>query len=379
MAVSETTRFGITRWSAGTDAFTRTQMDQSHQRLEDSLLGWTTAAALPTPSASVKGFVNVAPTTGVVSYCDSTAWYEFLSLGNVIGLTPGAANSDGSSSASSRSDHVHSLPGWGTSAATLSGSSPQSGSASTFSRSDHKHAHSTSIPGSALTDNSLTVTRLGSDAANSRTMAASAVGSAELAAGVINASAMISSGSITTSNIVSLDAAKINNSGTAPISTTGNAATATKWKNPMTVSFYMNGSTVATLTGWDGSANKTINLGAKIVASNVPQLGLDNFTTGTVGGSGAYTFPSNLRMDRIQFGSSSNYLDYGGNNADLFTFVKSNSQALIIGTSGIAFPGFTYTNGEKVGNRVAFHADPVYKLVYVYVNGSQTAGNPINF
>lgn len=50
MAVSETTRFGLTRWSDDTDPFTRSQMDRSHQNIEDRAARVVSGTTTPTPS-----------------------------------------------------------------------------------------------------------------------------------------------------------------------------------------------------------------------------------------------------------------------------------------------------------------------------------------
>lgn len=51
MAVSETTRFGLTRWSDDTDPFTRSQMDQSHQNIEDRAARIISGTSLPAGDA----------------------------------------------------------------------------------------------------------------------------------------------------------------------------------------------------------------------------------------------------------------------------------------------------------------------------------------
>lgn len=51
MAVSQTPRFGLTIWSDDTDPFTRSQMDLSHQNIEDRAARVIAGTSFPTPNA----------------------------------------------------------------------------------------------------------------------------------------------------------------------------------------------------------------------------------------------------------------------------------------------------------------------------------------
>lgn len=82
MAVTTTTRFGITRWSAGTDPFSRAQMDASHAAIEalGAIYGQGTLAARPTAGTqgryyTVRGDGTTA-NNGRVFYDDGSAWFE---------------------------------------------------------------------------------------------------------------------------------------------------------------------------------------------------------------------------------------------------------------------------------------------------------------
>ena len=67
-----------------------------------------------------------------------------MSFGSVSGLSVGGSNADGTAGTAARSDHVHSLPGWGVAGsmgtAWAFGDSNSAGTGSTFARIDHKHA-----------------------------------------------------------------------------------------------------------------------------------------------------------------------------------------------------------------------------------------------
>jgi len=111
MAVSQTTRLEIYRWSAGTDAFTRAQMDASHEELEDRVAGYSQAASRPAAAAAYKGFFHYS-TTGQLSYCDGSTWddiaVENTTDGN-IGEIDGTASAGTSASGLAYAEHKHSI------------------------------------------------------------------------------------------------------------------------------------------------------------------------------------------------------------------------------------------------------------------------------
>ena len=76
MAVTTTTRFGVTRWSAGGDPFTRLQMDGSHAAIEDKGAIYLQGNASARPSAGVAGRFHYATDTKILTYDDGVAWEE---------------------------------------------------------------------------------------------------------------------------------------------------------------------------------------------------------------------------------------------------------------------------------------------------------------
>lgn len=74
MAVTTTPRFGITRWSAGTDPFTRVQMDDSHSAIESKGAIYLQGTAATRPSAGTVGRFYYATDTTAFFYDDGTAW-----------------------------------------------------------------------------------------------------------------------------------------------------------------------------------------------------------------------------------------------------------------------------------------------------------------
>ena len=96
------------------------------------------------PGSPVEGQLYYDSATHELYWRSNSGWVlatgSTTSYGSPTGLTVGGSNSDGVASTVSRSDHVHSLPGWGTvTAQTSFGAASGNGSATTFSRSDHTH------------------------------------------------------------------------------------------------------------------------------------------------------------------------------------------------------------------------------------------------
>ena len=111
MAVTQTTRLNIYRWSAGTDALTRAQMDASHEELEDRAAGYSQAGSRPAAALAYKGFFHYS-STGQLSYCDGSTWddiaVENTTDGN-IGEIDGTASAGTSASGLAYAEHKHSI------------------------------------------------------------------------------------------------------------------------------------------------------------------------------------------------------------------------------------------------------------------------------
>lgn len=74
MAVTTTTRFGITRWSSGGDPFTRLHMDDSHSAIESKGAIYLQGTAATRPTAGVAGRFHFATDTLAVTYDDGIGW-----------------------------------------------------------------------------------------------------------------------------------------------------------------------------------------------------------------------------------------------------------------------------------------------------------------
>ena len=74
MAVTTSPRFGVTRWSAGGDAFNRTQMDASHSAIETKGAIYLQSVAASRPAAGTAGRYHYATDTTAFTYDDGTGW-----------------------------------------------------------------------------------------------------------------------------------------------------------------------------------------------------------------------------------------------------------------------------------------------------------------
>lgn len=87
MTVTTTTRLGITRWSAGGDAVSRTQMDTSHAQLEllTAMDMQDVFANRPAVAAANRGLFFYATDTGQMFRSTGTAWIE-IQIGSTLAV-----------------------------------------------------------------------------------------------------------------------------------------------------------------------------------------------------------------------------------------------------------------------------------------------------
>ena len=117
MTVSQTTRFGIYRWSEDSDAFTRQQLDSSHASIETKGAIFTRGSTLPSPNPEHTQSFFYKTDTSTLYYFNGTdntgSWVavgQFGSTGQMATLAYGQTNSAGVVDATARIDHVHALP-----------------------------------------------------------------------------------------------------------------------------------------------------------------------------------------------------------------------------------------------------------------------------
>lgn len=188
MAITTPGRLGITRWSADSDAFNRSQMDDSHAALENKVAVFLTGLDTDLGSYSAATYVKsffYATNTAVLYFSNGTSWQNLTSFGTTISTsTPDVTSSSGGSAGTAaRSDHVHAMPGWGVvgEMATVQ-TTASAGSTAKFARIDHVHV---------LAANSVTSGKIAAGAISS---------SAAFVAGVVDEAA-IGAGAVTRSRI----------------------------------------------------------------------------------------------------------------------------------------------------------------------------------
>ena len=151
-------RTQVYRWPSGTDPFTRDQMNESHDALEDRVATFLSGPIAERPTASDGA---VTPSTermfylaldqnepyGVLYYCDyvennnsTMAWVTVNQFGSPGNIVPGDIAADGTEQTVARADHTHGMLPWGdvndvASVQTVKGA----GSADAYARADHVH------------------------------------------------------------------------------------------------------------------------------------------------------------------------------------------------------------------------------------------------
>lgn len=147
MAVTTSPRLLLTRWSAGTDPFTRAQLDQDFADLDNlaaiDIQG--TLAARPAPGVRGRYYFATDDGPGRLYRDTGSAWTLINVASALGGATPtasavGDAGAEGASTAAARVDHRHAREGFGNvSAETSYGIAAANGAAATLARSDHTH------------------------------------------------------------------------------------------------------------------------------------------------------------------------------------------------------------------------------------------------
>lgn len=117
MTVTRTTRLDIYRWSEDLDAFTRSQMDTSHENLESKVAIFLSGTSLPTPAEEHERSFFYKTDDEVIYYFDGTDasgnWVplgQFGTVGQMATLAYGDSDSAGVINAAARIDHKHELP-----------------------------------------------------------------------------------------------------------------------------------------------------------------------------------------------------------------------------------------------------------------------------
>lgn len=114
MAITNTPRLGIERWSHGTDRHPPRAVWDAQQATLDELVAIDRqyATLADRPSAGVRGTYCWVEATGILYRDDGEQWRPVVQFGGGAGATvrTGTAGSEGSSNRSARADHSHPLP-----------------------------------------------------------------------------------------------------------------------------------------------------------------------------------------------------------------------------------------------------------------------------
>lgn len=157
-------------WTAGTDAFTRDQLTDSHQALEDRaalFLSGPLASRPAAASSNDRGFY-LDTDNNVLYYSNGTAWTTVNSYAAPEPSYPGDSQSAGVATTAARSDHKHATYPWATGTSSVS-TAASAGAANTFSRGDHVHVLADGAVSSTgkLANSIVTADKLASDAVTS--------------------------------------------------------------------------------------------------------------------------------------------------------------------------------------------------------------------
>lgn len=157
MAIS--TRFGIELWPSDADFFSRTQMHQSHEKIEErgAIFRQDTFANRGLATFWTRSFFYDT-TNGVLYFSDGTNWKEISKYGTTtVKITPGNAAAAGTSADVSRADHVHAVDAYGlVGEIAATAAAKAAGTISKYARIDHVHTiGANSVTAGALASGSI--------------------------------------------------------------------------------------------------------------------------------------------------------------------------------------------------------------------------------
>lgn len=196
MAIVTTARLGIKRWESGADAFTRSDMDESHAQLEAKAAGFNLGGSRPGAGLPKAGFFHYTSATGdsgvgQLSFCNGTAYFDIAAPGSISSLD--GVLSDGTATTFARSDHTHSLED-----SLLSGAALQDGAVTTVKLADAnvtdvKIASGLSasklttgtLPIERIADGTVATGKLGDGAVTNSKLAATGLDAAKLTTGTL--------------------------------------------------------------------------------------------------------------------------------------------------------------------------------------------------
>lgn len=204
MAITTTTRFGLTQWSSPIDDFRQEHFHNSLGAIEALGAGILQTTSTPDPAAELEGFFLFNPNTRTFHYCDgSTNWVLVGGeggYGSPSALAMTSTGAEGVAQTAARADHVHAMPGFGT--ATSVGTSLSAGSGDQVARANHVHAIGAGAVNDAgmLAAGVVGTTELGTSAVTTTKLQDKAVTTGKLAAGAVT-STKIQDGAVSTDKL----------------------------------------------------------------------------------------------------------------------------------------------------------------------------------
>lgn len=106
MAVTQSPRLGLTRWSGGTDPFRRAQLDADHAALENLVALFSDGPFNARPAAGVRGRFYYATDTGRTYYDTGAGWFDASPAPDLSGYATITALNDGLAG-KSNTGHTH--------------------------------------------------------------------------------------------------------------------------------------------------------------------------------------------------------------------------------------------------------------------------------
>jgi len=203
MAVTTTQRFGLTQWSANTDPYRRTHVNQSFANLEARAAGYEHGVGVPPAGPEYEGFFFFDTSVSSLYYCDGNQWWFLVGAqGGFDSPDPlkfSTLTSDsGVATKAARADHEHPMPGFAAPVAV--GTSVSAGSGETVARASHVHI----VGAGAINDSSI----MGAESVTITALAPNSVTSAKLASQSVSG-AKLANNSIATSNLQNLSVTQV--------------------------------------------------------------------------------------------------------------------------------------------------------------------------
>lgn len=305
MAVTSTTRFGLTSWSSGDDPLGRAQFQSDNLAVEALGAIWRTGTNTERPAASTASAARsfyYSTTDSVLYYSDGTNWRSVGAYGNsgdAYTLVAGTVTTpQGTADRAARADHKHAVST--ASAGTVSGANAE-GTATTLARSDHDHALAANTVGNTqLAANSVTKAKIDATAIVKPTTGMLSFDTTNGLSVNIN-SAFLE----TVSNAISVKANSI-----TPTELSGNIG---KAKLATDIVKATGAILFDTTNGLSVNTSATIGISGNALVVNTNSIGPSHLTTGVVGVNSGLTGGNNTALSIVLDGTATGGLEVNAN------------------------------------------------------------------